>query len=39
MSKVLSLQQATAKSEILQKEGKRVVLTGGCFDILHLGHI
>ncbi len=25
--------------EALKKEGKKIVLTNGCFDILHLGHI
>ena len=31
----------TAKSQVLQwkKEGKKVVFTNGCFDILHLGHV
>ena len=25
--------------EMVKKEGKRVVFTNGCFDILHLGHV
>src|SRR6478736_6793928 len=32
---------ATAMKTVLQwkKEGKKVVFTNGCFDILHLGHV
>ena len=25
--------------EVLKKEGKRIVFTNGCFDLLHIGHI
>jgi D-beta-D-heptose 7-phosphate kinase/D-beta-D-heptose 1-phosphate adenosyltransferase len=28
-----------ARRELYRRQGKRVVLTGGCFDILHTGHI
>lgn len=39
MGKILNLQKAinTAKNLNLQK--KSIVLAGGCFDILHIGHI
>ncbi|MBW2434638.1 MAG: D-glycero-beta-D-manno-heptose-7-phosphate kinase [Deltaproteobacteria bacterium] len=29
----------TAVAQKLQKSGKRIVLTNGCFDLLHVGHI
>ena len=38
-SKILTLDQLKAKSGRLRVEGKRVVATNGCFDILHVGHI
>jgi D-beta-D-heptose 7-phosphate kinase/D-beta-D-heptose 1-phosphate adenosyltransferase len=28
-----------ARCELYRRQGKRVVLTGGCFDILHTGHV
>lgn len=39
MNKVLSVEQAIEKSKELREQGKRIVLAGGCFDILHIGHI
>lgn len=39
MKKNLSINQAIKKSEKLRREGKSIVLVGGCFDILHVGHI
>lgn len=39
MKKILDLEQAQPLAKNLRKEGKTTVLTGGCFDILHLGHI
>ena len=39
MKKILSINQAIKKSGELRHEGKRIVLAGGCFDILHVGHI
>lgn len=38
-SKILTLDQLRAESGRLRVEGKRVVATNGCFDILHVGHI
>jgi D-glycero-beta-D-manno-heptose 1-phosphate adenylyltransferase len=32
-------QQLKQVSDTLQKEGKQIILTSGCFDILHVGHI
>jgi rfaE bifunctional protein nucleotidyltransferase chain/domain len=37
--KIKSLKQLTQIRRRLAKEGKKVVFTNGCFDILHRGHI
>ncbi len=37
--KILTLQEMKLEREKLRKEGKKLVFTNGCFDILHLGHI
>ena len=37
--KLLSLGEAIAAREAWRAEGRRVVFTNGCFDILHLGHV
>ncbi len=37
--KILSRQKARELGEKLRKEGKVIVFTNGCFDILHRGHI
>ncbi len=39
MSKIISLEKAAEKSKKLREHGERVILAGGCFDILHRGHI
>ncbi|MDP3941245.1 MAG: adenylyltransferase/cytidyltransferase family protein [bacterium] len=38
-NKILSTIKATRLSESLRNQGKTVILAGGCFDILHVGHI
>ncbi len=38
-NRIVNIQEAAKISRRLKKEGKTVVLTGGCFDILHLGHL
>ena len=38
-SKILTLDQLRAESARLRAEGRRVVATNGCFDILHVGHV
>jgi D-glycero-beta-D-manno-heptose 1-phosphate adenylyltransferase len=38
-SKILSLNKAKQQIEQWQSEGKKIVFTNGCFDIVHLGHI
>ena len=37
--KLCTLQQALAAAARLRAQGKRVVLTNGCFDLLHAGHV
>jgi D-beta-D-heptose 7-phosphate kinase/D-beta-D-heptose 1-phosphate adenosyltransferase len=45
MKALKSLDRALTKKEIelevarLQKAGKKVIFTNGCFDLLHLGHV
>ncbi len=39
MDKILSKRQLKEKLEKLKKEGKKIIFTNGCFDILHVGHI
>lgn len=39
MRKIISLEQAPKLREQFENEGKTIVLAGGCFDILHLGHL
>jgi len=39
MNKILSITQAITYSKKLHAQNKRIVLVGGCFDILHLGHV
>jgi len=38
-SMVASLQGVAAQVRSLQSQGKRIVFTNGCFDILHSGHV
>lgn len=35
---ILSIQEAVEISNRLQTASKKIVLTGGCFDVLHIGH-
>ncbi len=37
--KVKTLEELKTITSIAKKQGKKVVTTNGCFDILHLGHI
>lgn len=39
MGKVLSLKGLRAEIKGLRSNGKKVVFTNGCFDILHAGHV
>lgn len=38
MDKILSWESLKEKLNGLRKEGKTIVFTNGCFDILHVGH-
>ncbi len=38
MSKILPLERAYKVIENLKGQGKRIVFTNGCFDLIHLGH-
>ena len=38
-SKIVDTEKAILITNELNKIGKKIVLTGGCFDILHVGHI
>jgi len=37
--KILTVQEARAERDRLVADGKRLVFTNGCFDILHRGHV
>ena len=39
VGKIISQADLVDKVKTLQKEGKKVVMTNGCFDILHSGHV
>ena len=39
MKRVLNTEEASKLIEDLKKQGKQVVFTNGCFDILHVGHM
>ena len=39
MDKIITVKEATKLSERLRRQGKSIVLAGGCFDIIHVGHI
>jgi rfaE bifunctional protein nucleotidyltransferase chain/domain len=37
--KILTLDEVAAYRAILRQEGRKVVATNGCFDLLHVGHL
>ena len=39
MGEVLSQESLIERIRSLQKDGKKVVFTNGCFDLLHVGHV
>lgn len=39
MAEIIRPDQLREISNTLKSNGKKIVLTGGCFDILHIGHI
>jgi rfaE bifunctional protein nucleotidyltransferase chain/domain len=38
-AKILARDELIKRLDELRAEGKRIVLTNGCFDVLHVGHI
>ena len=38
LNKILSVEAAIARASELKRQGKRVVFTNGCFDLIHPGH-
>ena len=38
MKKILDNKTLLTEIELLKRQGKKIVFTNGCFDILHLGH-
>ncbi len=39
MGQIIKRENLTKLTEQLRKEGKTIVVTNGCFDILHVGHV
>lgn len=39
MQKIVSKEDLKTRLQKLRQEGKTIVLTNGCFDILHVGHV
>jgi rfaE bifunctional protein nucleotidyltransferase chain/domain len=38
-NKIVTIEQLSARSETLKLQGRKLVLTNGCFDLLHVGHV
>ncbi|MCD6271988.1 MAG: D-glycero-beta-D-manno-heptose 1-phosphate adenylyltransferase [Deltaproteobacteria bacterium] len=39
LNKIIKSDDISSKIQSLRKNGKRIVFTNGCFDILHAGHV
>ena len=39
LNKIIKSDDISSKIQTLRKNGKRIVFTNGCFDILHAGHV
>ena len=37
--KIIELEEISGRCEKLRSEGRRIVATNGCFDLLHVGHV
>ncbi len=38
-AKILTMAELTARAAEMRAEGRKLVLTNGCFDLLHVGHV
>ena len=38
-TKILSLSELSQRADEIRQAGQRLVLTNGCFDLLHVGHV
>jgi rfaE bifunctional protein nucleotidyltransferase chain/domain len=38
-AKIVELKELATRSQELRKAGKKLVVTNGCFDLLHVGHV
>jgi FAD synthetase len=39
MNRIINIKEAISLSKKLRSSEKTIVLTGGCFDVIHLGHV
>ena len=39
MDKIINIPKASSIADLLKKNKESIVLVGGCFDIIHIGHI
>lgn len=39
MDKIINIKQASKLSQKLRSRGRKIVLAGGCFDVLHIAHV
>jgi rfaE bifunctional protein nucleotidyltransferase chain/domain len=39
MNRIVKVEEAISLGRKLRSAGKTIVLTGGCFDVIHLGHV
>ncbi len=39
MNKIININKAKKLAKDFRKQNKAIIVTGGCFDILHIGHI
>jgi D-beta-D-heptose 7-phosphate kinase/D-beta-D-heptose 1-phosphate adenosyltransferase len=39
MNKIISIKEAKTIAKDFKKQNKKIIITGGCFDILHVGHM
>ncbi|MDL1986668.1 MAG: D-glycero-beta-D-manno-heptose 1-phosphate adenylyltransferase [Deltaproteobacteria bacterium] len=39
MSKIINLKDLLEKISLFHRQGKKIVFTNGCFDIMHVGHV